>query len=278
MLTDSCALPAPRRRAAARLSAAHLALGGAVEAGIVADPIPAPIAKRVLTKALLFLAGALCLSNASGLTIGQIDDFEDGTTQGWTVGNGFNPNPPTNVATDGPNGVNDAFLRLTSSGTGSGGKLTAFNLLGQWAGNYAEAGITLITMDVRNAGASTLSLRLGFVDFTQPNSALINNFAISTNGITIDADNLWHSIEFSLLDLSATIGSVNGALESVDTLRIFHNSSPASPGPSIVAELGIDNITAVPLPAAFWLLGSGVVLVGVRARRRCDLTSGRNQS
>src|SRR5262245_31977559 len=85
--------------------------------------------------AWLVLAAVLLLTPAVGsaVVIGQIDDFEDGTTQDWGSGSS-NPNGPANVADDGPAGAGDNFLQLTANGAGSGGKLVAF-CTEQWAGN-----------------------------------------------------------------------------------------------------------------------------------------------
>ena len=44
------------------------------------------------------LALALQAQVSQAVTIAQIDDFQNGTTMGWTVGSGSNPNPPANVA------------------------------------------------------------------------------------------------------------------------------------------------------------------------------------
>ena len=53
-----------------------------------------PIARAALT-GLLFLAAA---TPATAVTLGQVDDFEDGTTQGWVValgpGGGVHPVTP----------------------------------------------------------------------------------------------------------------------------------------------------------------------------------------
>src|SRR5574340_117494 len=81
------------------------------------------------------------------LTIGQIDTFEDGATQGWHVP-GPSPVPPVNEPNGGPAGAGDAFLRVTATGgNGPGSKLSVMNA-SQWTGNYLASGITSIRMDV----------------------------------------------------------------------------------------------------------------------------------
>src|SRR4051794_16073357 len=73
--------------------------------------------------------------------VGQVDTFEDGTTQGWIVNLlGQGPPPaaalPTNVPTGGPGGSGDHFLELNSvGGQGAGSRLVALNLDARWTGD-----------------------------------------------------------------------------------------------------------------------------------------------
>src|SRR5215211_7030752 len=79
----------------------------------------------------------------------QVNDFEGGTTQGWT--NGPNAADPTNVTTGGPGGTADNFLRVSArGGAGAGSRLVSFNRASQWTGNYITAGVTGIEMDLKN--------------------------------------------------------------------------------------------------------------------------------
>ena len=61
---------------------------------------------------------------------GRVDDFQDGTTLGWTNGG---VNLPVNIATGGPNGSGDRFLQIMSDGSGAGGHMVAFNRT-RWSG------------------------------------------------------------------------------------------------------------------------------------------------
>ena len=206
---------------------------------------------------------------AQAAVIGQIDTFEDGTTQGWVVGVGpfqpVVPFPPVNVASGGPGGVNDNFLRLTSTGqSGSispGSRLTALNA-SQWSGDYLAAGIGAIEMDVRNFGASDLSLRLLFQDgMGGPPTAV----AFSTNALVLPTGGGWTHVVFPIApsDLTAALGSVSDALSTATMLRIFHGAAPAFPGEQTAGVLGIDNIRAlavapVPEPATILTLALGL--------------------
>lgn len=113
---------------------------------------------------LLLLIGSPAL--AWGLSIGQQDTFQDGTTNGWSVSiqDMSSPTPPVNVPTGGPGGAGDGFLQITAvAGVGPGNRLSAINIR-QWTGDFITAGITTVRMDLRNLGPSDLSLRLLFSD------------------------------------------------------------------------------------------------------------------
>src|SRR5688500_14521637 len=81
--------------------------------------------------AAVLIVAFLSAPNAWAVTLGQIDTFEDGTTQGWIGGLGImgnHPTPPAN-ALGGLAGPNDNYLRLTSiGGGGPGGRLSVLNL------------------------------------------------------------------------------------------------------------------------------------------------------
>ena len=206
---------------------------------------------------------------AAAVTIDQMDDFEDGTTQGWLVGllGSLHPAPPANVATGGPGGVDDNFLLLTAvGGVGAGNRLTVINPA-QWAGDYVAAGVTGIAMDVRNFGNSNLALRLLFED---PSVGPPSNQAVSSNAISLPAGGDWTHIVFPITpgDLTAVLGSVDAAVSNATRIRIFHATTAAFPGNPIVAQLGVDNIRAMPEPGAAMLLAvalGGLALVRGRA-------------
>lgn len=216
-----------------------------------------------------------------------LDDFEDGTTQGWYVGDAGHPAPPANVASGGPGGVDDNFLLLRSFGPGGAGSRLAVLSGAQWAGDYTAMGVTGISMDVRNFGASDLSLRLLLEDFEGMGPP--TNLAITSDVAVLPAGGGWTTVFFSLsvADLvPGVLGTPAGALASVDVVRIFHNPEATFPGPgvgipAVVAEVGVDNITLwgtavmtpVPEPATYaW--GAALVLGAVVAWRRWGRSEG----
>ena len=90
----------------------------------------------------------LSLTVWAQVTAGQIDDFEDGTIQGWFEG-AFSPNPPINITTDGPSGVNDNYLQDDSAGGSGPGSNMVIRNMTQWSGNYTSEGIVAIRFNAR---------------------------------------------------------------------------------------------------------------------------------
>jgi hypothetical protein len=214
--------------------------------------------------------------------IGQVDTFQDGTTQSWQVGGAAPPAAlPVNVDTGGPAGAGDRFLRLTAlGGNGPGSKLSVFNGA-QWTGNYLGAGVGSLTMDLRNFGPSDLYLRLLFLGPFGPTGP--TSLAFSTEAVFLPSGGDWTPVTFRIGtgDLTADFGTTAEALSGASELRLFHNPDPFFNGPggnaipSVQASLGVDNIRAVaiPEPGTLALLATGGLLpltslVANRRRRR----------
>jgi len=215
---------------------------------------------RVLNQAVAAAALLVAMPlTTQAVTLGQIDDFQDGTAQNWQTGVG----PVGTVADGGPSGIGDHYLRaISSGGFRSDSRLTVFNT-SQWQGDYIDAGITTITMDLNNFSSQPLFMRLTFfVDSSDVYS--------STTPFSLAAHSGWQHATFSLnaTDFTAlgSPGDFNTLLSSfTGQLRLLDSSVPSLRGDSIAATLGADNIQAVPEPSAIMLVsigtGVGVVLL-----------------
>jgi hypothetical protein len=181
----------------------------------------------------------------------------------------FPPVPPHNVPSGGPAGAGDAYLEIQSFGGGAGGnpvpgsRLTAFNIFGQWAGNYLTNGIAQIEMDLNNLGQTDLVIRL---EFESPFQATMDE-AVTNAGVALPAGSGWiHAVfPIGLTDLTALEGTVAGALGNTTVLRIIHAPGLTDSVP-IAGLLGVDNISAVPEPATLLITAAGLTLLLARMK------------
>ena len=92
--------------------------------------------------------------------------------------------------------------------------------------------------------------------FEDPTIGPPNNEAVSSSAISLPAASGWTHVVFPITpgDVTAVLGSVDAALSNATTIRIFHATTAAFPGDPIVAQLGVDNIRAVPEPSVAMLL------------------------
>jgi hypothetical protein len=206
----------------------------------------------VLAVVLALLAGP-----ASAVSIGQSDTFQGGTS-GWGSG-AANPSPPTTVPGGGPAGANDPYLLVTATGTpGPGGKLVAISGP-HWAGDYTSAGVTAIGVALNNFGPNALHLRL-FIE------GPLSFAALSAAGVAVPAGSGWVHVVFPVAP-DALVGAAGTALAGVVQFRLYHGTATSFPGADIAAQLGVDNITAVPEPVSGAMLAAGLVLLAAAERR-----------
>lgn len=203
------------------------------------------------------LTACLAAPSFGGVLPGEIDDFEDGTTENW--GHGQATGLVVNVPDGGPGGVGDNYLRVTSTGTsGPGSRMLVLNRA-QWIGDYTAVGPAVeISMMLKNegpapgvVGLADLHVRLGV---TNEIPELLGTFGeyVSTTAVDVPADGAWHPASF-LLD-TGSMTSVGGTdplatvLAAVTELRIISAASPDWIGDVISNRMGVDAISITMTP------------------------------
>lgn len=200
--------------------------------------------------------GAACAQ--AQIVSGQVDTFAT-DVQGWQGAT------PTWTSSG---GVGDSsYLNLHSTGGfGQSSKMATFNV-SQWTGNFTSAGVGAIDVDFNNLGATDLEMRLVLWD------PAIATAWVSNNSAVLAAGSGWTHFTYSLSD---AFTQVEGTTSFADTLanvgRMMFRNNPGAPsdsGVATVATLGVDNITATPVPepASMAALGLGVAAL-IRRRRK----------
>lgn len=198
---------------------------------------------------LLFIAFLLSSwFSYSQITAGQVDDFQDGTIQGWIIGNGNPQGFGTSVVSDaGPNGVGDNVLDYNSTGGGGvGSRMVVFNPNLKWRGNYLDQNIVAIKFDIK-VEINDLNIKVAFQRGTNDNFTRV---ATSTP-IIIEAGIGWTSVELpiaindlEIIDNYLGDYTITEVLQDVSIIRILSNPNPMWLGESIAANIQLDNITA----------------------------------
>lgn len=205
-----------------------------------------------MRRALVALSTALLASTSfAQIHQGLTADFQDSTTNGWQGPNVFN------TGSGGPTGANDKFLGVTSDGSGQGGRLATYNT-GDWLGNYQSAGVTSITMMIKNFNTVSLEMRIVLFD------AVSHARWTSTTPAIIAANAGWNTATFSLAESDLTrvqgTSSYQDVITNVERLMIRHDAgTPSAGGTAITGEMGIDNIQAVPEPTTIATLTLGTL-------------------
>ena len=185
------------------------------------------------------------------ISLAGLNDFEDGTTQGWAEGGGRanSPNPPTNVADDGPDGAGDNFLQnISAGGFGPGGRWILHNTSETWTGDYVTAGVTRITAQMRNTGPQDVPIVLAV---GTENVRAGGEWWATTTPVTIPNDGEWHHVEFGLdaTSLTQTQGTalLGAVLGDAGIIRLVANATPSHIGSAALSgtTIGVDNVRAV---------------------------------
>ena len=179
-----------------------------------------------------------------------VSDFDNGTMQGWSEGDPFNIGSFGGALSVINSGGNPGgYLRATDSVAG-GGSLAALaptllsgdlTLLGGLSWDVLLPSQSVGSTDVLLEGTDGTFYRSEYTLLgTQP----INSWF--TKSVNFGSDVGWQ-----LLAGTASFASV---VSNTNALYIELDATTCC-----TVEAGIDNIRTVPVPAAFWLLGSGLI-------------------
>lgn len=220
---------------------------------------------RLLFRTIPILA-ALVTSVAQAITLGQVDDFQDGTLQSWGGGASLNNRPD-----GGPQGSGDRYLEVESfGGTGPGSRMATFNT-NQWSGDYLTAGVKAVEVHMKNFSNSPLHMRA--VIFGPAGSRWT-----SKNEYThiVPANSGWVRLTFFLTEdsLMRVLGTEDyvTCMSNMTQLMFRHDSVGSAFGTPIAAVLGIDNVTAATTasPSAFTILTGVFVSGNLQSLRQQD--------
>ena len=204
-------------------------------------------ASRGVAATLIFvwcIWGAATWSRVAGAAALQADDFAS-DLEGWSTGGSI----LSRVASGGPDGAGDAFLRVQPAI----GNLAAFNSGADWIGDYLTVGAEQVTVDLMAAaGTSELSIRLAIFGpgpgLPGPSTPLWT----STVAAVVPGDGFWRPVTFSLApaDLTRVRGNVsyNQSMSGVVRIMFRHQTGPPASfatTPPSDANLGLDNVALV---------------------------------
>ncbi len=204
-------------------------------------------------------------ASAAPISFGQVDTFQDGTTENWTNGSGSASVSVVNAG--GPAGAGDGYLQIGSGSLGDRPRLLGFNDT-QWTGDFVATGVKEIVMDLENFGTQTLSIRVAMR--TSFGSSGTPGYA-STIPFSLPADHAWHHAVF-FID-AAHLTAINNPpplatfLTSVGDFRLLDSASPSLQGDATSGEFGADNITAIPEPSSLALAAIGLSIFFACRRR-----------
>lgn len=215
---------------------------------------------RLITVAILALGLA---SEGQAVTVGMRDTFETGPEL-WRTASLLGT-----VADNGPSAPGSSALLMDADGFGALGRLVGRNE-SQWTGDFSGAGVTAISLDLNNTGATDLTIRLSFRGST------IASDTYTTDGFSLAAGSGWQTAVFDVRasGLDDVLGNdAASALTNIAEMRIVHSPNGGFGGslnsdggvPDVVATLHVDNITAIPEPSTALLLVGG--LLGLAAAR-----------
>jgi len=222
-----------------------------------------------LIKYFIFTGFIFISSTVNALSIGMVNDFQTGTVEGW-MHPVSNPNTPAVALNGGVSGIGDSSLWVSADGQGGpGSRLLAVNRSVPWM-DVVSPDVTAIEMDLKHVNAPELEpdlkIRIAFSDtFGGGGTWYASETAYNLN--EANSGNWEHAVfDFSDLELVSGSAPLAAVLDDIAEVRILHSNRNGFKGDSINAVFAVDNISAVPVPAAFFLFSSA--LLGLLGRKR----------
>lgn len=228
--------------------------------------------KTILTTAALSCLVA-CAAPSLAITPNLVTDFQT-DFGGWSFsGHGAVIQPD-----NGPAGPGDAYLEFDTEDANQPRLAVPIDPFAAdplpWQGDYGAAGVTAISVDAINLGATDLYLRLGI-----GNGTGLKTFFTTTTPTLLTPGSGWTSLTFNLsnddLTRVAGTGELTDVLSEVFYLRFISAemlpTSAGSAGPRgdlITGALGLDNVTAVAIPEPVSLAGLAALATPLALRRR----------
>jgi hypothetical protein len=240
----------------------------------------------------VFFAG-MSVATAGVIADGMTDDFNDGTTMGWTNGARVKTPHPPHVE-NGVLVVESFGERLDDDGKviNDNKRMAFFNESysydrgkntydSPWEGDYTDINSITANYMATSSTEDNLYMRLSFTDG--------DNFYSSKTAFVLPTDGKLHSYTFCLdyknfavsdqyndgsSFKAAEAAAFDESLKHIFGLKFLSNKdNPIYGGSDVVAaKLSIDNImasSAVPLPGAVWLMISGLLgLNGLSSYKR----------
>ena len=225
------------------------------------------------------LLGAVCACFLAPLTTishaAFIDDFETGTLDKWTLGGRLQWSWTANVvnrhgsqmghlAKDGFTevGLSNLFdyssvqsfrfdMEVRSYG-GGGGLGDAFYGYGGAQFNFIDSG----------------GNQLGRVFYADASTNFLSDLASTDNSFAYNAvtPNVLLSYSLTMDDLTSQLAI---PLEDIASVRLIYRAYASGLSSGMGGEVWFDNVEVVPVPAAAWLFGSGLLgLVGIARRKK----------
>jgi hypothetical protein len=161
-------------------------------------------------------------------------------------------------------------MQIVSDALGTQRTIIAFNFTPAWTGDYLGAQVAGITMDVKNAGATPLNLRVALGSGVIPD---LPSWLASTNSINLPAGAGWTAVRFPLAPTDVTLlqdagsASYQDIMSSVAAIRLLHAVLPDNRGTSVTGTLGIDNIRAVGVPEPATVVLLAIAAAAILRRR-----------